>query len=146
MPMRPLLVCSNISAFLALLQRYTRIEGSEWRVDLDGLLKSLGYHQLSGSAWPLEKQRKLNKPTMLLDYHKTLSNDIDNNTASSTSLSTAAGAEADQIITVGEVQSFNISDASSAAKPNDEMERLMESLFTALLVEYGPINVSGSVE
>ena len=139
---RLLLIAETVSFNLGL--KKTIVQVPEWRVDLDGLLRSLGYHQLSGSAWPLDKQFQLNKPTMLLDYHKTLSIDIDSNTAaSSTSLSTAAGAEADQIITLGEVQSFNISETSSAAKPNDEMERLMESLFTALHVEYGP---SGSVE
>jgi len=127
---RLLLIAETVSFNLGL--RKTIVQVPEWREDLEQLLKLLGYHQLSGSAWPQEKLHQLSKPTMLLDYHKALSSAPDYSTPASTPSTVDSTA-------VIQTEHFSIGEIS-AVKSDDPMERLMESLFTALHMEYGTSN------
>lgn len=135
---RLLLIAETVSFNLGL--KKTIVQVPEWREDLELLLKSLSYRQLSGCAWPQEKQHQLSKPTMLLDYHKTLSSAPDNNSTAQASTSfdgIAVIEEEEEALQV--VEHFSRSEISTMNPDDDDsMERLMESLFTALYVEYGP--------
>lgn len=127
---RLLLIAETVSFNLGL--KKTIVQVPEWREDLEQLLKSLSYRQLSGCAWPQEKQHQLSKPTMLLDYHKTLSSAPDK---ASTPTSVAVEEEEEEVL---QVEHSSISEISTMNPDDDHsMERLMESLFTALHVEYG---------
>ena len=44
----------------------------QWRQDIDLLLLNEGYEEQSGHIWPEEKSHEILKPTMILEYHKTL--------------------------------------------------------------------------
>jgi hypothetical protein len=73
---------------------------------------------------------------MLLDYHKTLSSSPPDKVKSTAPASTPTSVDG---ITVKEALQVEHSSSSeiSIMNPDEGMERLMESLFTALHVEYG---------
>lgn len=44
----------------------------QWRSDLEDMLLAAGYCEQSGHIWPEDKSHELLKPTMILEYHKSL--------------------------------------------------------------------------
>jgi len=128
---RLLLIAETVSFNLGLKKIIVQVP--EWREDLEQLLKSLSYRQLSGCAWPNGKQYQLSKPTMLLDYHKTLSSAPDKSTAPASTPTSVDGITEKEAL---QVEHSSISEISTM-NPDEGMERLMETLFTALHVEYG---------
>ncbi len=104
---------------------------SQWRSDVHQSLSDFGYTELSGHAWPTEKQGELLKHTMILEFHKQLR--VDSAVIEAQELVPDAASLVSDLEQIS-LEQLEIMDSSITmqVEEGDTMQNLVSSLFSAL--------------